>query len=72
MLLLCFFFRYSGCHYYDASALNIVLGLRFTSNEYSFNKPVNFFAEVSLRQAEALLKQLEQNATTDGHLQIVS
>lgn len=66
------FFRYSGCHYYDASALNIVLGLRFTSNEYTFNRPVKFFAEVSLRQAEALLKQLEQNATTDGHLQIVS
>lgn len=65
-------YRYSGCHYYDASALNIVLGLRFTSNEYSFNRPVIFFEEVSLRQAEALLKQLEQNATTDGHLQIVS
>lgn len=67
-------YRYSGCHSYDASALNIVLGLRFKfiSNAYTFRKPVTLFAQVPLRQADALLKELEQNATTDGHLQVVS
>lgn len=69
-----YIFRYSGCHYYDASALNIVLGLRykFISNEYSFRRPVKLFTEVPLRKADAILRELEQNATTDGHLQVVS
>ncbi|KAL1500847.1 hypothetical protein ABEB36_006273 [Hypothenemus hampei] len=64
-------YRYSGCHYYDVSALNIVLGLKFKfiSNEYSFRKPVSFFMEVPLRRAEEVLREIEQNATTDGHLQ---
>ncbi|XP_030759147.1 uncharacterized protein LOC115884633 [Sitophilus oryzae] len=67
-------YRYSGCHSYDASALNIILGLhfKFISNEYTFNKPVSLFYQVLLRKADALLKELEQNATTDGQLSVVS
>ncbi|XP_066151620.1 uncharacterized protein [Euwallacea fornicatus] len=67
-------YRYSGCHFYDASALNIVLGLRykFISNEYSFRKPVSFFTQIPLRKADAILRELEQNSTTDGHLQLMS
>ncbi|XP_050314901.1 uncharacterized protein LOC126749241 [Anthonomus grandis grandis] len=67
-------YRYSGCHYYDASALNIVLGLkyRFISNKYSFRKPVRYFTEVPLHKANFILKMLDQNTTTDGHLQLVT
>lgn len=58
-------YRYSGCHSYDTSALNIVLGLKFKSdyNKYSYqgNK---LFTSVTLDDAINSLKELEQNTTT--------
>lgn len=61
-------YRYSGCHSYDASALNIVLGLRFKLDEsrYTYGGEVGVFDRVSLERADALLKGLEQNITMEG------
>ncbi|CAH1155863.1 unnamed protein product [Phaedon cochleariae] len=63
-------FRYSGCHSYDTSALNIALGLVFEQNSesYTYSDSVNYFEVVSLNKAEAMLKELEQNSTTEGRL----
>ncbi|XP_056637530.1 uncharacterized protein LOC130445722 [Diorhabda sublineata] len=60
-------YRYSGCHTYDTSALNIVLGQLFKQNssQYTYSGPVNVFNTVSLSLANVLLKQLELNSTTD-------
>lgn len=61
-------YRYSGCHSYDASALNIVLGLKFKWDEgrYTYGGDVEVFETVSLEKADALLKGLEQNITMEG------
>lgn len=39
------FFRYSGCHHYDMSALNIILGLMFdfSSQKYAVDEGVRVF-----------------------------
>ncbi|KAF7288107.1 uncharacterized protein LOC143191961 [Rhynchophorus ferrugineus] len=67
-------YRYSGCHSYDVSALNIVLGLRFKfmNKDYTFTRPVSYFTQISLSKADALLKEMEQNTTTEGQLSITS
>ncbi|KAG5889206.1 hypothetical protein JTB14_033284 [Gonioctena quinquepunctata] len=64
-------YRYSGCHSYDTSALNIVLGLNFKqdSSQYTYGDTVNFFETVPLNRAEAMLRELEQNSTTEARLQ---
>lgn len=61
-------YRYSGCHSYDTSALNIVLGLKFKqdSSHYTYSGCCNYFEVVPLSKALALLRELEQNSTTEG------
>lgn len=61
-------YRYSGCHSYDASALNIVLGLKFKldENKYTYDGEERLFDSVTLDKADALLKGLEQNITGEG------
>lgn len=61
-------YRYSGCHSYDTSALNIVLGLSFKqdSSQYTCHDAVSYFETVSYSKAEALLREIEQNSTTEG------
>ncbi|XP_018579100.1 uncharacterized protein LOC108917126 [Anoplophora glabripennis] len=63
-------YRYSGCHSYDTSALNIVLGLKFKqdSNQYTYRGFFNYFEIVPLSSADALLRELQQNSTTEGKL----
>lgn len=41
-------YRYSGCHHYDTSALNVVLGLAFdyTSTWYAIDEERKFFASI--------------------------
>ncbi|XP_060529331.1 uncharacterized protein LOC132703842 [Cylas formicarius] len=67
-------YRYSGCHSYDASALNIVLGLhyKYAGSAYMVTDQAVYFREVPLHKADAMLKELEQNATIDGQLQLDS
>lgn len=64
-------YRYSGCHNYDTSALNIVLGLKFKfdSSRYTYNNSVNLFQTVSLEAARMTLHSFEQNSTTEGRMQ---
>ncbi|EFA09775.1 uncharacterized protein LOC100322888 [Tribolium castaneum] len=61
-------YRYSGCHSYDTSALNIVLGLKFNmdGSRYMFDESEKLFETVELSKAEALLREFEQNITTEG------
>ncbi|CAH1986599.1 unnamed protein product [Acanthoscelides obtectus] len=61
-------YRYSGCHSYDVSALNIALGLAFKqdSSRYTCTDAVTYLETVPLTQAEALLRKLELNATTEA------
>lgn len=61
-------YRYSGCHSYDTSALNIVLALEFKldSGKYCYDGG-DMFAAVSLEEAAAALRGLEQNSTTEGN-----
>ncbi|GLV44508.1 uncharacterized protein CBL_10313 [Carabus blaptoides fortunei] len=62
-------YRYSGCHSYDLSALNIVLGLRFKhdSSQYSYRGAKLLFASVDLETAASEFAELERNQTsTDG------
>lgn len=51
-------YRYSGCHSYDASAFNIVLGLywNFDESKYSTNENATLFYRETLEEAT---KQLE-------------
>lgn len=64
-------YRYSGCHNYDTSALNIVLGLKFKfdSSRYTYNNSINLFKTVSLESAMITLHSFEQNSTTEGRTQ---
>lgn len=67
-------YRYSGCHSYDVSALNIALGLAFKQDsytccdgsQYTYSDSSNLFEIVSLSKAEAVLREFEQNSTTEG------
>lgn len=64
-------YRYSGCHNYDTSALNIVLGLKFKfdNSRYTYNNSINLFKTVSLESAMMTLHNFEQNSTTEGRTQ---
>lgn len=59
-------YRYSGCHHYDISALNIVLGLnyRFNKSRYMFHNTKPLFVTISLDRAINELIILERNSTT--------
>lgn len=63
-------YRYSGCHSYDASALNIVLGLKFKldSSRYTYQRSKELFKLITLDKAVLELQGLEQNATTEGKI----
>ncbi|KAI4453221.1 hypothetical protein MML48_scaffold00002779 [Holotrichia oblita] len=58
-------YRYSGCHSYDTSALNIVLGLKFKFDymRYSYDGS-KMFTSVTLDDAINILREFEQNTTT--------
>ncbi|EDV59604.1 uncharacterized protein LOC6541761 [Drosophila erecta] len=65
-------FRYSGCHGYDASAFNIVLGLTFQmdTSEYSLpgDSPRNIFYKETLEQATRILESRRRNSSeTSDH-----
>lgn len=66
-------YRYSGCHSYDTSALNIVLGVKFKleGSRYMYDDSKKLFDEITLDQAVATLKSLEQNLTTEGRIQSI-
>lgn len=59
-------YRYSGCHGYDASAFNIVLGLTwaFDEKKYSLHNEVNetlIFGKETLEQATKILENKRKN-----------
>ncbi|KAJ9594859.1 hypothetical protein L9F63_013847, partial [Diploptera punctata] len=58
-------YRYSGCHGYDGSALNIVLGLKFGFDEsqYTYKGKKIFFREVKADTLAAEMAGLDVNAT---------
>ncbi|XP_017781780.1 PREDICTED: uncharacterized protein LOC108566428 [Nicrophorus vespilloides] len=60
-------YRYSGCHSYDTSALNIILGMKFKLDnaKYTYQGSKSIFKTVPLERAFATLKGLEQNTTED-------
>lgn len=65
-------YRYSGCHSYDASALNIILGVKFKldGSQYThYESESKLFATVELQQAVSYLESIEQNVSTDAHTQ---
>lgn len=59
-------YRYSGCHDYDTSALNIVLGLKFNMDSSKYSCDLELFETVSLAKAVTLLREFEMNFTTEG------
>lgn len=67
------FFRYSGCHFYDNSALNVILGIMFGFDEkaYASDKEKFFqfisFAEVDIQDTAAtgLIIKLKPESTTN-------
>lgn len=59
-------YRYSGCHSYDTSALNIVLGLRHGLNESHYSMKVEIsliIPEESDEDAEKAYRMLNKNTT---------
>lgn len=58
-------YRYSGCHSYDASAFNIVLGLRYNFDEshYTYKGSGYFFRTITNDKAYQEYIQLEKNST---------
>lgn len=65
-------YRYSGCHSYDTSALNIVLGLKFKldGSKYTYSDSESLLETVTLEKADAIFRGLEQNNTIEGRTQI--
>lgn len=59
-------YRYSGCHNYDVSALNIALGLKFKLDCSRYTQNISWFETVDLLKAVTMLKEIEQNSTTEG------
>lgn len=56
-------YRYSGCHAYDASAFNIVLGLQwnFDESKYSKNDDTKLFYRETLEEATKNLENKRKN-----------
>lgn len=57
-------YRYSGCHAYDASAFNILLGLTWNldENKYStHDNKINIFYEETLEKATKILENKRKN-----------
>lgn len=64
-------YRYSGCHAYDVSAFNIVLGLTWNFNEtkYSLRGESNLYYLETLEQATKMLENKRRNISdTSEHL----
>ena len=60
------YYRYSGCHSYDVSALNIVLGLHFKFNSelYALKEHHDeYFRQVESEDAAMELAALQENST---------
>lgn len=60
-------YRYSGCHNYDVSSLNIVLSLTFNfdSTIYTYDENDTIFNVIPLEKAIDIMKENEQNTTTE-------
>lgn len=58
-------YRYSGCHEQDASALSIILGLKFGFNEkkYIQQAPLTMWTKRSAAEAQADYNALKRNTT---------
>lgn len=56
-------YRYSGCHAYDVSAFNIVLGLtwNFDETKYSLRGESNLYYLETLEQATKMLENKRKN-----------
>lgn len=66
-----FFFKYSGCHAYDVSAFNIVLGLtwNFDETKYSLRGESKLYYLETLEQATKILENKRKNVSdTSEHL----
>ncbi|RZF44896.1 hypothetical protein LSTR_LSTR004521 [Laodelphax striatellus] len=61
-------YRYSGCHSYDVSAFNIVLGLTFKFNDmlYTYQDSASYFKKVTLAAATEEVTKLLENGTVDS------
>lgn len=59
-------YRYSGCHSYDVSALNIALGLWHNLDEkyYTYKETESIFSIITNEEARHEYNLLEKNATT--------
>lgn len=65
-------YRYSGCHGYDASAFNIVLGLTLHLDDSQYSLPSsgreNMFYKETLEQATKILENRRRNSSdTSDH-----
>lgn len=63
--------RYSGCHAYDVSAFNIVLGLtwNFDETKYSLHGESSFYYLETLEQATKMLESRRKNSSdTSDHI----
>lgn len=59
-------YRYSGCHGYDTSCFNIILGLTFGFDESKYSThedPVNLYTVETLEQATKILENRRKNIT---------
>uniref|UniRef100_D3TRC6 Hypothetical conserved protein n=1 Tax=Glossina morsitans morsitans TaxID=37546 RepID=D3TRC6_GLOMM len=59
-------YRYSGCHSYDASAFNIVLGLTWFLDDTKYSLPsdsYNIFYKETLEQATKILENRRRNSS---------
>lgn len=56
-------YRYSGCHAFDVSAFNIVLGLQwnFDESKYSLHGESSLFYMETLEQATKILENKRKN-----------
>lgn len=56
-------FRYSGCHAYDVSAFNIVLGLtwNYDQTKYSLRNNTKFYYVETIEQSMRILENKRKN-----------